>query len=318
MPDPSRISSSQAPHCVSFNFADQPFNVHSKDKVCGASPLCFFLPSSLPLYLTHVITLCPESLHLSIPDVALISPPDRKQNLGAQLETVRHNIKSGMFNHVQAYAVDTHMQGKESEKRHVGVGIVFTRVCSSLRLKAALHPQKADLERYPSPAYGRGRRELRAFHMVTHAPTQPLLISVLFGVGPTVSAIQDTTEITWYILPGQVGEHVLRAVNLPAHFPGTTSHSHSHSHLHSRSTSATLLAIGGGAATGDTPTTAAAADLDALALANGTVREDRQQILRSLLGQLDGAPSGSYCAEHRWLPTKVESTDGDGIPLPRQ
>ncbi|KAJ6557620.1 hypothetical protein B0H19DRAFT_1070260 [Mycena capillaripes] len=167
MPRITTISSSQAPHCVSFNFADQPFNVHSKDKVCGASPLCFFLPSSLALYLTHVITLCPESLHLSIPDVALISPPDRKQNLGgtfdsdltaafvqltAQLETAQHVSFTQIFHALGADppSWDAVKAGKESEKRHVGVGIVFIRVCSSLRLKAALHPQKADLER-PRP-----------------------------------------------------------------------------------------------------------------------------------------------------------------------
>jgi hypothetical protein len=74
MPDTSRISSSQEPHCVSFNFADQPFNVHSKGKVCGASPLCFFLPSSLLLYLTDVITLCCEFDFVG-PDLAA-SPTD--------------------------------------------------------------------------------------------------------------------------------------------------------------------------------------------------------------------------------------------------
>ncbi|KAJ7696856.1 hypothetical protein B0H14DRAFT_2650054 [Mycena olivaceomarginata] len=170
MPDTSRISSSRAPHYVSFNFADQLFNVHSKGKVCGASPLCYFLPSSLLLYLTDVITLCSESLHLSIPDAALIFPPDGKQNRDAQLETAQHGkeVSSPFALHLTSVLLVCN----QNQKRHVG--IIFTRVCSSLRLKAALRPQKADLERRRQPGVE--------------------LIFVLFGVPPTVSDIANVAQ----------------------------------------------------------------------------------------------------------------------------
>ncbi|KAJ7865999.1 hypothetical protein B0H14DRAFT_3133233 [Mycena olivaceomarginata] len=195
------------------SYHDVPFNVHSKGKVCGASPLCFFLPSSLLLHPTDVITLCSESLHLSIPDAALIFPPDGKQNrdgmfdsdlipafvqLTAQLETAQH--QSGMFNHVQWYALDTHMQGKESATKikearwyYIYPCMFVTQIEGSLasiegrfgavcfgshyiRLAMCTRPLLFSANLFkPSPAWGRGTRKLNAFHVVTHAPTQTLL-----------------------------------------------------------------------------------------------------------------------------------------------
>ncbi|KAJ7708596.1 hypothetical protein B0H14DRAFT_714527 [Mycena olivaceomarginata] len=111
--------------------------------------------------------------------------------------------QSGMFNHVQWYALDTHMQGKEVSSPFALHLTSVLLVCNQNQRGTLIEGSLASIEgrlgavcfgsHYirlamctrlllfsanlfkPSPAWGRGTRKLNAFHVVTHAPTQTLL-----------------------------------------------------------------------------------------------------------------------------------------------